>query len=44
MLKNPELCFNMQISLIQKKLKNLESIISTQLVLETKRKKWQIYL
>jgi CRP/FNR family transcriptional regulator len=37
MLKNPELCFNMQISLIQK-IKNLESIISTQLVLDTKEK------
>ncbi|MFA7084453.1 MAG: Crp/Fnr family transcriptional regulator [Arcobacteraceae bacterium] len=37
MLQNPELCFNMQISLIYK-IKNLENIISMQLVLDTKEK------
>jgi CRP/FNR family transcriptional regulator len=37
LLKNPELSFKLNISLIQK-IKNLENIISTQLVLETKEK------
>ncbi|RXJ57611.1 Crp/Fnr family transcriptional regulator [Candidatus Marinarcus aquaticus] len=37
MLSNAELCFNMQISLI-KKIKNLEGIIATNMVLDTKEK------
>jgi CRP/FNR family transcriptional regulator len=37
LLKNPELSFQLNISLIQK-IKNLENIISTQLVLDTKEK------
>lgn len=37
MLSSPELSFNMQISLI-KKIKNLENIISTNMVLDTKEK------
>lgn len=37
MLSNAELCFNMQISLI-KKIKNLENIIATNMILDTKEK------
>lgn len=37
MLSTPELCFNMQISLI-KKIKNLENIIANNMILDTKEK------